>query len=131
MAASGGVNASFSFAGSTFDTSSCLQNTQIQRTMNQITYNCAGVQQYVAGAKVYLFTYQMALASTDTASVAALAEGTTGTFEYHPGGDTAGNIEMTSTKGTSVQMNISAAVNGIITIDGQIGLNDLTDATAT
>jgi len=129
--ADAGISASFKFGATTYGSTSCVQNTSVQRSINPITYQCSGIQKTVVGAKIYLFTYQLAIAKDDTAKVAALAEGSTGAWEYHPGGDTASNIEMTSTKGTAVRMDVGAAANGFITIDGQLALDTMTNATAT
>ena len=68
----------------------------------------------------------MALDATDTTKVSALASGSTGTFEAHPGGDTATYIEVTSTNATVIQSNISAETNGVITLDVTIALDDVT-----
>lgn len=129
--ADSGLLGSFSFGGTVFDADDCLQSHSINRTLQTSTYQCSGTMATVSGAKVYVFNYSMAIAKDSTADVAALAEGSTGAFEYHPGGDAAGNIEMTSTRGTAVQMNINGPVNGVLTIDGVINLDNLTDATAT
>lgn len=129
--ADAGISASFSFAGTVYDADDCVQNTSLQKSINPITYQCNGNQRTLIGAKIYLFSAQLALAKDDTGKIAALEEGDTGAFEYHPGGDTAGNIEFTSTKGTVVRSDVSAAANGFITLDIQIGLDDLTDGTAT
>ncbi len=129
--ADAGISAAFTFGGTTYNADDCIQNTQLQRSINPITYQCNGNQRTLVGAKIYLFSYQLAIAKDDTAKVTNLDEGSTGAFEYHPGGDTSGNIEITSTKGTAVRCDISAAANGFITIDGQIALDDITNAVAT
>lgn len=129
--ANSGLNASFSFAGTVYNADDCIQNTSLARSLNNVTYQCNGVMQNAAGANVYVFSYQLALANTDTAKISNLNEGSTGAFEYHPGGDSSGRIEMTSTRGLVTQANISAAANGYITLDGSIALDNLTDATAT
>jgi len=128
--ADAGINAAFTFAGTVFNADDCVQNTSVQRSINPVTYQCSGIQKTVIGAKIYLFTYQLAIAKDDTSKVALLDEGSTGAFIYNPGGDVTGNIEMTSTKGTAVRMDVGAAANGFITIDGQLALDDLTNASA-
>lgn len=128
--ADSGLLGSFSFAGTVFDADDCLQSHSINRSVNTATYQCSGAMATVSGAKVYVFNYSLAIAKDDTATVAVLNEGSTGAFEYHPGGDAGGNIEMTSSRGTATQMNINGPVNGVLTIDGSINLDNLSDATA-
>ncbi len=128
--ADSGLLGSFSFGGTVYDSDDCLQSHSINRSIQTAQYQCGGATKTAAGAKVYVFNASLALAKGDTAVVAALAESSTGAFEYHPGGDAAGNIEMTSTRGIVTTANINGPVNGILTLDVSINLDNLTDATA-
>lgn len=129
--ADSGLLGSFSFGGTVYDADDCLQSHSINRSAQLASYQCSGAMANAVGAKVYVFNASLALAKGDTTKVAALAEGSTGAFEYHPGGDAAGNIEMTSTRGVVATANINGPINGIITLDVTINLDNLTDATAT
>lgn len=129
--ADSGKNASFSFASTVYDTDDCLQNWDLNPSVEDVTYYCNGRTKHAVGNADAVFSCQLALAADDTGKISALAEGATGAWEGHPGGDTAGNIEFTSTKGTVINVPTSAPQNGVITIDVTIALDDLTRATAT
>lgn len=129
--ADSGVLASFVFGGTTYDSDDCLQNWNLDKSVEDITFYCSGRTKHLGGNADAVFSCTLALAADDTAKVAALEEGATGAWEGHPGGDTAGNIEYTSTKGTVINAPVSAPQNGVISIDVTIALDDLTDGTAT
>lgn len=127
-----GISQSFTFGATTYAAADCIQSASMNRSVNASMYQCGGTQKTALGAKSYVFNATLALSASDTAKVGALQEGDNATaFEYHPGGDTAGNIEMTSTKAWVVAANYSAPSNGILTLDVTINLDNLTDATAT
>ncbi len=128
--ADSGLLGSFQFGGTTYAGAACLQSHSLNRSLNAATYQCSGAMKTASGAKVYVFNASIAVAKDDTGPTSSLAEGDTGAFEYHPGGDAAGNIEFTSTRGTVVSSNINGPVNGILTMDIAINLDDLTQATA-
>ena len=90
--ADSGLLGSFSFGGTVYDADDCLQSHGLNRSTNAATYQCSGVMKTASGAQVYVFNASLALSKDSTAVVAALGAGDTGAFEYHPGGDTAGNL---------------------------------------
>ena len=128
--ANSGLSGSFTFGGTVYDTDDCIQSMALTRTTNGVKYICGGITKTAAGESTYSFSASVALAQTDTAKVAALANGATGAFEYHPKGDTATYIEETSTNGTIVQSNMGSAPGAMIMLDIVIDLDDLTDAAA-
>jgi len=129
--ADSGKNASFSFAGTVYDADDCLQAWDLADAVQDVVYQCDGKDKHAAGTRQISFGVTLALSADDTTKVIALRPGTTGAWEGHPGGDTAGNIEVTATKGTIITAPLSAPVNGIITTDVSIALDDVTYTTST
>jgi hypothetical protein len=124
--ADSGKLAEFTFNSTVYDADDCLQSWDLADSINAVIYQCNSYDKTAVGTRAIVFTTSLALAATDTAKVAALYPGATGSWEGHPGGDTATYIEITSTKGTVVTANKSAPVNGIITLDLTINLDDVT-----
>ena len=129
--ADSGVNASFSFGGTVYDADDCLQNWNLDWSVEDITYYCNGAQKHLPGNVNAVFTATLALAATDTTKIGALEPGSTGVWEGHPAGDTATYIEYEATKGTVLSAPVSAPQNGVISIDVTIALDDCTDGAAT
>ena len=127
--ADGGKLAGFTFATKAYTTASCIQSWDLNSSINDIVYQCNGYDKHAVGTKVISFRSSLGLAADTTVPV-DLAPGTTGAFECHPGGDTAGNIEITATRGQIVSAPMSAPINGIITLDVEIALDDITYTTA-
>jgi len=121
-----GLLESFSFGGTVYDSDDCLQSTGLQDAISEVVYQCGGQDRAGVGSRSSTFTVSLALAKTDTAKLAALAPGATGAFEYHPGGDSAGNIEVTATEAIVTSAPISTGPNSIITLDVTFRLNDIT-----
>ena len=128
--ADGGKSASFQFAGTTYNGDDCLQGWDLNSSINDIVYQCDGYDKHAVGTKAISFRTSLALAATDSTKHQAFTPGTTGTFEAHPGGDTATYIEITATKATVVSAPMSAPVNGIISMDIELALDDVTYTTA-
>jgi len=126
-----GKNASFNFATVLYDADDCLQSWDLSSAINDIVYQCNGYDKHLPGTKALTFRVSLALAATDTTKVSALAPGTTGAFEAHPAGDTATYIEVRATRAQVNSANISAPINGVITVDAEFGLDDVTYAAAT
>ena len=126
-----GKNASFSFGGTVYDEDDCLQSGGLNDSINEVIYQCNGMDKAAAGTRTVTFTCSMALAADDVAKIAALKPGTTGAFEAHPAGDTPGYQEVIATEALVTAFNRSWSANGIITGDVTIRLNDVTLATAT
>lgn len=126
-----GKLASFSFAGTVYDEDDCVSGWSLNDAINEVIYQCGGQDQAAAGTRSTTFSVSLGLAANDVTKVNALAPGTSGAFEAHPGGDTAGYIEVTATDSLVTAANQSAPVNGIITLDVTIRLNDVAIGTAT
>ena len=128
--ADSGKRASFSFAGTSYTTANCLQGWDFSNAINDIVYQCNGYDKHLPGSGAVSFRTSLALAATATTTVIALAPGTTGAFQANPAGDVTGYIEITSTRGQINSANISAPINGVIMIDVEIVLDDVTLTTA-
>lgn len=124
--ADSGKLASFSLAGTVYDADDCLQDSGLDDAIQDVVYQCNSYDKHAVGTRSVMFNVTLALAATDTTKISALAPGSSGAFEYHPGGDTATYIEVTSTKGTVISRNVSSPVNGIISADVSIALDDVT-----
>jgi hypothetical protein len=125
-----GKLASFKFGATTYDSDDCLQNWNLSRSVEDITYYCSGRNKHLAGNADAVFTCSLALGATDTTKISALTEGATGAWEGHPAGDTASYIEFTATKGTVISAPVSAPQNGFIALDLTIALDGCTAAAA-
>lgn len=129
--AGSGLLASFTFGGLTFDTDDCLQTTGVNTALQTGKYQCSGIMKSVTGAKSFSFNYSMAVAVANDSYLSALDVASTSTFTYYPFGNTATYIKLTATRATSTAMNVSAPVNGVVTVDGTLELDDLTIGAAT
>ena len=129
--ADSGKNASFSFGGTVYDADDCLQDWNLDDSVDDITYYCNGNTKHLAGNANAVFTCTLALAADDDTKISALAPGSTGVWEGHPGGDSSGNIEYESTKGTVINAPTTAPQNGVISVNVTIALDDLTRGAAT
>lgn len=130
MADSGRL-AAFKFGSTTYNADDCLQSWDIADAIQDVVYQCNSYDKHARGTQNVSFSVSLALAKTDVTKVTALAPGTTGAFEAHPGGDAASNIEITATRGIVIQRNVTAPINGIIQADVVIALDDVTWTTAT
>jgi len=126
-----GKNAEFVFAGTTYDADDCLQNWNLTKNVEDITFYCNGRTKHLAGNADAVFTCSLALAATDTTKIGALEEGDTGAWVGFPAGNTATYIKFTASKGTVINAPVSAPQNGVVTLDLTIALDDLTDSAAT
>lgn len=129
--ADSGKNAAFTFNGTVYNADDCLQGWDLADSVNDVVYQCNGYDKHASGTRSIMFRTALALAATDTTKVGALAPATTGTFEAHPGGDTKDYIEIRATASRVVRRDLSAPINGIITADVEISLDDITFAAAT
>jgi len=128
--ADGGKLAAFTFATIVYDADDCLQGWDMNDAIQDIVYQCNSYDKHAVGTRGVSFRASLALAATDTTKVTAFAPGTTGAFEAHPGGDTAGNIEITATKATVISAPLSSGPNNVIAIDVELALDDVTYTTA-
>lgn len=125
-----GKNQSFKFGSTTYTASDCIQSGAINDAVNEVVYQCGGYDKGAAGTRSITFAVSLALSVTDVTKINALYPGATGTFKAHPGGDTPTYIEVVSTSALITQANKPMPVNGILSIDLVIRLNDVTFQTA-
>ena len=123
--ANSGTRASFTWNTTAFTSANCIQSWDLASSINDIVYQCNGYDKHAAGTKAVSFRTSIGLNSTDVALIQGFAPGTTAAWEAHPGGDTTTYIEVTATRGLIISAPISAPVNGIITVDLDIALDDI------
>jgi len=121
-----GKTQSFKFGSTTYTQADCIQQGAINDAINEVVYQCNGMDKGAAGTRSATFAVTLALSVTDVTKINALLPGNTGTFEAHPGGDTDSYIEVTCTSALITQANKGVPVNGILTLDLVIRLNDVT-----
>ena len=109
----------------------CIQVASFTNGKEDITYRCGGDYAHLAGTSSIMLDFSLALAATDTAIVTALAPGATGISEYHPFGDTAGNIEHDTTKATVLKADLSDAAGKVVTLDVTLVWDNVSSAAAT
>lgn len=126
-----GINASFKFGNETYDQDDCLSNWNLNDQIQEVIYQCGGMEKGAAGARSAVFNISLGLSADDVAKLTALYPGATGAFEAHPAGDVNGYMEVTATDSMIRVANKSAPNNGIITVDLQIRLQDITLGMAT
>jgi len=128
--ADSGKLAAFTFAGTSYTSSACLQGFDFNNAINDIVYQCNGYDKHLPGTNAATFRVQLALAKTATTTVIALAPGTTGAWLGHPAGDVTGNIEISATRAQVNSANLSAGPNAVIALDVEFALDDVTLTTA-
>lgn len=107
MAKFTGDQAEFTFASTQY---LCLTDYQWSSSVEEAVSRCSGssgaVTHRATGATDNTFTFSVITDAGDTTTLNALLPGTSGTFEFHPEGDTANNIEMVATLAyvTSLEM---------------------------
>lgn len=131
MALPSGKLASFSFAGTVYNSDDCLQGWTLNDSINEVIYQCSGLDKAAAGTRSVTFNASLALAASDTTKVSNLSPGSTGVFEAHPAGDTSGYQEIEATSAMVITANRSTAPNSIISLDVTIRLQDITIQAAT
>jgi hypothetical protein len=122
----GGKRASFLWTTVTFTSESCIQGFDFNSSLNDIVYQCNGYDKHASGTRVCSFRTSLALNSTDVFTVGLFTPGTTGAWAGYPAGYTTDYIGFTATRGTVISAPISAAPNGILQIDVEIALDDVT-----
>ena len=126
-----GNKASFTFGTNTFDVDDCLQSWDFSHSINDIVYSCNGYDRHGVGTETGMVTVTLAINSDDTSIVTALDAGNySSIFEAWPGGSTPGNIEVQAIRAQVNRCDISAPMNGIITLDVEFALDDITITTA-
>lgn len=122
---------SINFAGTTYDSDDCIQVASFTNGKEDITYRCGGDYAHLAGTSNIMLDFSIALAANDTTKVSAFAPGATGIAEYHPFGDTAGNIEHSTTKATVMKADLSDSAGKVVTLDVTLAWDDVTSKAAT
>ena len=125
MPIKGGKDAQFIFAGQTIGAAQCLADSGYSDNIERVIYQCSGLDKTAPGTRQVTFDASFALSATAVVLLNAIDPGTTGTFLYQPSGTTATYTKVTASKATSLSCNISSPVNGVITCDLSIGLDDI------
>lgn len=131
MTAVTGKNQQFTFGTTTFDGDDCIQEGGLEKSINEVIYQCNGGDVGLGGTKSAVFTVTLALAANDVTKINAVAPGTTGAFTYYPVSTTVNHPKITATRGVVTSRPLSAPVNGVLTTDVTIRLGAITIAAAT
>lgn len=126
-----GINTELAFGSTTLGLTDCLAGSNLNDAINEAIFQCNGMDKGVAGTRTATLGFSAALLETDVVKINAFAPGTKDTIEWHPAGDTATYIEVTSTEALILSRNISDPVNGVCTMDVNMRLNDIAIAAAT
>ena len=121
------ANPSIKFVSTAY---TCVQSASLAVTGADIAYHCAGQIKHIAGPQDVQLTFSLALAATDTATVAAFAQGATGVMEFHPAGDSVGLIQHATTKGTIISVTNASDPGSAIMLDVTARWDSLTTTTA-
>lgn len=114
-----------------YNTASCLQVANFNDGVEDLTYRCNGYMRHEGGDRTISLQFSIAMESTDTTKAAAFAPGSTyTTAEFHPYGDSTGNIEHTSSKATVITANRAAAPGTISLLDVTVVWDDITTGAA-
>ena len=122
---------SITFGGTTYDADDCLQpGITFTAGNTDLTYLCNGFVKHEPGAETVTLSFSIAFENDDTTQMAALMTGSTGVAEYHPFGDTAGNIEHTTTNATITGYNENGGPDNIVIVDITMVWDDRTSGAA-
>jgi len=126
-----GVNQKVKFGTTTLTKASCIQDSGLDDAINSVIYQCNGFDKGVAGTRSAVFNLTLAIGATDDAKITAFAPGATGTFDAWPGGHVATYVQITAASAMVISANKSSPVNGILSADISIRLQDITIKAAT
>ena len=127
MANETGKDAAFTFNSQTYGLTDCLQSGGIDHAVNEVVFQCNGMDKGAAGTTSATFNVSLVLDQTDITKINALLPGTNASdFEAHPFGDTATYVEVTSSDATLISAPMSWSANGMVTMDVTIRLNQIT-----
>lgn len=122
---------SVTFDSNILDGDDCLQSVTLTHNANDLTYLCDGYVKHEAGAETITLQFSVAVENDDTTLISNFAVGSTGTAEFHPFGDTAGNIEYTTTNATIMSCAPGAvSPDGIVIYDISMMWDDVTAGAA-
>lgn len=126
MTAITGKNQQFTFGATTYDEDDCIQEGGLEKSINEVIYQCNGEDIGLGGTKSAVFSVTLALAANDVTKINALAPGTTGAFVYKPAGSAIGKPKISAARGLVTSRPLSAPVNGVFTTDVTIRLDVIT-----
>lgn len=119
--------AQFDFGGTDY---ACLTDYTMSDSVTIARGICSGASGAVvhksAGPSDITFTFNVLLGSQDVTLLNALAPGTSGSFEFHPEGDSASNIEMVATTALVASRGMTGSIGSLtvvpitIEIDGSL-----------
>lgn len=122
-----GKNAVMVFSGSTFDEDDCHQSGALNDSMQEVIFQCNGLDQSSFGTRSVTFSVSFALSGSDTAKLSTLTPGTNSTqLLVYPNGTTSGDIKISSTDANLHTANLNWAPNSIVTVDCTFRLNNVT-----
>ena len=109
---------------------SCLTSADVSESIDTLMSECVG-QTYkatIVGLKTATKTVSGELENDDVAELGYFDPGDNGAIVFQPNGTTAGDIKITSTKGTVVSRDISTAGGSLTAVSITINLDDVTIA---
>lgn len=119
-----GEKASFSFASTVYE---CLSNYTWSGSINEAVAQCSSsggaVTHRASGATDDTFTFDVLLEGGSITVIDALKRGSTGAFEFHPEGDTAGNIEFIATNSVLTSSNLGGDPGSLNVLSITIGID--------
>lgn len=122
-----GLNTSFEFGATVY---TVVQNAAFQRVVDDVTAIIAGIKKGYPGPASYTFRISLAIKKTDHAVMNALAEGDTGAAALYIGGNTTGNIKMSTTEAVIMESSGNITPASYVPLDLTVRFNDLTTAAA-
>lgn len=125
------ANPEIKIGGATYDEDDCIQDAQLTINGIEATYFCNGNEVGDLSGMSAMLTFSLVLALNDTTKVGVLdavldKPQAAVAMEYHPGGDTTGYIEATTTAGLIKDVVFGSPNNGLITADVTCRWNNVT-----
>lgn len=118
-------NSVFSLGGNAL---TCLLSADLSETVDTFMSMCAGqtYKQTITGLKEASVTVNFEVNADDDTLLGNYAVGEAGAVVFQPNGTTVGDLDITSTNGTVVDLSISTSSSGLTTGTVTINLDDLT-----
>lgn len=95
----------------------------IQEAVGRCSSSAGAVTHRAVGATDDAFTFDVLLDEDDTTTLNALKRGESGAFEFHPQGDTAGNIEFTAARVIVTSSNLGGSTDALNVLSITIGVD--------
>ena len=119
-----GDKASFSLGGTTYE---CLTDyswsSSVQEAVARCSSSSGAVTHRNVGAADDTFTFNVILDAGDVDTINELKAGISGAFEFHPEGDSAGNIEFVATSAYSTTSGLAGGVDSHGILNVTIGID--------